>query len=158
MAVTKHRHGSGLVPVGSPLPPAEAGFLRDALRQEGIRAVLREEAADKTNRDQGAWYVDVPLRDLEAALLQRESLLPEADEETAAEVLVPRRKMSILDQAIGAAVLGLIVAIRIGHGAPGSTLVYCLLLSGAGIGLVLIGNRKSHDEEEDEHEEEEHKR
>ena len=77
------------VPVGDLLTLAEAGYLRDMLCQEGIRAVVPV-GCDKMDAREAIYPVLVPAQELEAALEARRRLLPEDRHEHERDLFAPR--------------------------------------------------------------------
>ncbi len=128
------------VPVGDPLGLAEAGFLRDALREKGIRARVAQGNAAGGPAHSGC-TVMVPAVQLDAALEMRQALLPADRLDQDAEFAAPQGGMSPLDKAVGAGLLGTIVGLRVGHGSPRLTGLYCLGLGGLAFLAVLFGTK-----------------
>ena len=103
------------------------GYLRDALREAGIGAGISAVVA-KEDTNEARYAVVVPAAELSAALEMRHRFLPDLRHERDRGLLTPKPEAAALGKSAGAALLGVVVGIRVGRGSPQLTAIYCLSL------------------------------
>jgi len=103
------------------------GYLQDALREAGIGTGISE-VVGKEGMDEARHAVVVPAAELSAALELRHRVLPDLPHECGQGLLTPKPAASALGKSAGAGLLGMVVGLRVGHGSPQLTAIYCLSL------------------------------
>jgi hypothetical protein len=118
-----------LVPVGEPLPVAEAGFLKDGLAKSGIRARVQDA---EPGPDGDRLAVVVPRHELSAAQALRARLLGEETGEKPRGTLRERAGSLAWKMAI-AGLFGALMGARVGakmRGTPLAAVTFSVALAG----------------------------